>query len=395
METKNQKSLPLSSFGNMLPKYLSTLYLLCTFLMQIDLVVSMKTQWQDFMKRILSIKEFNTTLFAMFGYLSMNFEVAHLERMIDVHFRRLNAQNMRGNRIIENRDMRKEDFERKASRIFMAIFLSGCILPYFQGIMLAVKNGTKDLDFDKLPYIIYTHYPEKLRTVPIYLTIMTTQCLWYGLMLIHWYHLYKCFFMSTLCMITEMELLVVALNNLLDCEMAEKENKSDENTRVDKKGQAENNLLDKYMTRIIKEHYIICSGLKTLNTGASSMSLGFYNVFAMQMCLFILFVIEMNEMVARIKYTVLGIIVFSISVSASKMGQDLADQGERLRLKIYQSEWIDKPVWLQKYILLMITRASRNMEMKPYGLYVLDMSSVTNVVKGTYTYFNLVTSLRV
>ncbi|XP_039277920.1 uncharacterized protein LOC120350023 [Nilaparvata lugens] len=388
MQMEDEKSIPLSNFGNKVPKALSTLYLLFTFCMQIDLIVSMKIQWKDFMLRILSIKEFNTTLFAMFGYLSMNFEVAHLDRMIDMHFRRM--KNMQGNKIIETRDLRKRGFERIASRIFMTIFLSASILPYFQGVLLAVKNGTKDLNFEKLPYIIYTHYPDTMRTVPIYLTILTTQFLWYGLMLIQWYRLYKSYFVSALCLITEMELLVVALNDL-----DEKDKNTNGNVNFNKIEKTSNNSLDKYMAALVKEHHIICRGLKTLNTGASCMNLGFYNVFALQMCLYILFVIEMDEMVARIKYTVTGIIVFSISISGSKIGQDVADQGERLRLAMYQSEWIDKPVWLQKFILLMITRASRNMEMKPYGLYVLNMSSVTNVVKGTYTYFNLVTNLRV
>ncbi|XP_075235994.1 odorant receptor 43a-like isoform X3 [Lycorma delicatula] len=74
-------------------------------------------------------------------------------------------------------------------------------------------------------------------------------------------------------------------------------------------------------------------------------------------------------------------------------GQNLINKDENIYRSITAISWYDKPQWFKKCLLLMITRANKKIEVKPYGLYVVNLRNFSKVMNAAYSYFNLISNI--
>lgn len=55
-------------------------------------------------------------------------------------------------------------------------------------------------------------------------------------------------------------------------------------------------------------------------------------------------------------------------------------QSEELHQAVTECSWVNKPHWFKKGLLLMMLRTCKPLQIKPYGLYVLDVKNIVVVI---------------
>ncbi|XP_039277290.1 odorant receptor 2a isoform X3 [Nilaparvata lugens] len=118
------------------------------------------------------------------------------------------------------------------------------------------------------------------------------------------------------------------------------------------------------------------------------------NVYAIQLCLFLIFVIELSDIFSKVRYLLRYSIILSLVFFISVDGEKVTSEGEKLRKALWMCSWTDKPNWFKKSLLTMMTRATVDLKIRPFTLYSLDLTCFTQIVKGTYSYFNIYKSLK-
>ncbi|XP_075236063.1 odorant receptor 10-like isoform X2 [Lycorma delicatula] len=78
----------------------------------------------------------------------------------------------------------------------------------------------------------------------------------------------------------------------------------------------------------------------------------------------------------------------------SSISQNLINEDENLRNTLYECSWINKPEWFKKSLLIMLTRTNKPLQIKPFGLYVINLNSYATMMNAAYTYFNLLRSYK-
>ncbi|XP_075235993.1 odorant receptor 43a-like isoform X2 [Lycorma delicatula] len=96
----------------------------------------------------------------------------------------------------------------------------------------------------------------------------------------------------------------------------------------------------------------------------------------------------MNRSINNIICVLHNTIMFAICFSLYALTKD-----ENIYRSITAISWYDKPQWFKKCLLLMITRANKKIEVKPYGLYVVNLRNFSKVMNAAYSYFNLISNI--
>ncbi|XP_039289226.1 uncharacterized protein LOC111064625 isoform X1 [Nilaparvata lugens] len=135
---------------------------------------------------------------------------------------------------------------------------------------------------------------------------------------------------------------------------------------------------------------------KMLNGKVNGITMGFMNIFGFQLglCIFLIFSVEAKDIALKMRYVIRYCFVFGILFICTRKCQKIKDKSQELRDAVYGSSWTDKPRWLRKSLTVMITMANKDLQISPYGIYVLDMSYMTNIIKASYTYFNILNTLK-
>ncbi|XP_075235889.1 uncharacterized protein LOC142333006 isoform X2 [Lycorma delicatula] len=64
---------------------------------------------------------------------------------------------------------------------------------------------------------------------------------------------------------------------------------------------------------------------------------------------------------------------------------------ENLRNVLYDCQWINKPTWFKKMLLIMMTQNNKKIEIKPFGITALNLNNFAVSINAVYTYFNVLT----
>ncbi|XP_039294194.1 odorant receptor 43a-like [Nilaparvata lugens] len=70
-------------------------------------------------------------------------------------------------------------------------------------------------------------------------------------------------------------------------------------------------------------------------------------------------------------------------------GQRIFNENDKLRKSLLEVPWIDKPRWLRQAMHIMLTQASRDMQIKPYGIFALNYMSFKDLMKFTFSVGNV------
>ncbi|XP_039294259.1 odorant receptor 43a-like [Nilaparvata lugens] len=70
-------------------------------------------------------------------------------------------------------------------------------------------------------------------------------------------------------------------------------------------------------------------------------------------------------------------------------GQRIFNQNDRLRKSLLEIPWTGKPRWLRQTMHIMLTQANRDVQIKPYGIFVLNYMSFKDLMKFTFSVGNV------
>ncbi|XP_039290226.1 uncharacterized protein LOC120352660 [Nilaparvata lugens] len=70
-------------------------------------------------------------------------------------------------------------------------------------------------------------------------------------------------------------------------------------------------------------------------------------------------------------------------------GQRISNQNEILRRFLANLPWMDKPQWFKQSMLIMMARATVDIEINPYGVFVLNLTSYKDLMKAAFSFGNI------
>ncbi|XP_075232416.1 odorant receptor 56a-like [Lycorma delicatula] len=113
-----------------------------------------------------------------------------------------------------------------------------------------------------------------------------------------------------------------------------------------------------------------------------------------QLCLYLYLSIEGNNYLIKTGCICIVIMDSLLLYFYCNDGQKIIDEYDEVRRCLGECSWVDKPQWFKKMLLTMMIRSSAPFHMKPFGLYVINSENFINVMKASYSYFNLIRTLK-
>ncbi|XP_022200678.2 odorant receptor 43a-like [Nilaparvata lugens] len=240
-----------------------------------------------------------------------------------------------------------------------------------------------------VPFVVYVYVPERFRTIPGYLTAQLLAFTWYGLVSYMWGVSYKVYLCAIRCVETEMQLLCQSLEEIGMMSGSGNESVLVYKSDTEKVQGNEDVKLRQFFSSIIQHHQHILRLVSLLSKHLRLVIVTFINIYGLQTCLYMIFLLKMKETGIRMKYAMIYCVILVIMYSCTKSGQDIKNKGEKIRMSFYECAWVNKPQWMKRSLLVMMSKSVEPIELKPFGLYVLDLNCMANILKATYTYFNI------
>ncbi|XP_075233792.1 uncharacterized protein LOC142331656 [Lycorma delicatula] len=113
-----------------------------------------------------------------------------------------------------------------------------------------------------------------------------------------------------------------------------------------------------------------------------------------QVCVFLYLSIELNNNLLKAGCLLIATFVCLLFYFYCISGQKLTDEYDELRRCLGECSWVDKPQWFKKMLLIMMIRSFAPFHIKPFGLYILNLENFINVLKVSYSYLNLMRTLK-
>ncbi|RZF48780.1 hypothetical protein LSTR_LSTR008129 [Laodelphax striatellus] len=149
------------------------------------------------------------------------------------------------------------------------------------------------------------------------------------------------------------------------------------------------------LINVVKLHDSICRKVSSLNSSLEKMYTVFNNTICFQICICLYSSSKMDDLVLKIEHLMLMIPLSLITFLYCSIAQNLLNEGEKFRELLYWgSSFVDKPKWFRTSLLLIMTRTSKELEIRPYGFYVLNLRTFSMVLNAAYSYFNMLNSLK-
>ncbi|XP_039284764.1 odorant receptor 43a-like [Nilaparvata lugens] len=70
-------------------------------------------------------------------------------------------------------------------------------------------------------------------------------------------------------------------------------------------------------------------------------------------------------------------------------GQQICDQNEIFRRRLADLPWINKPKWFKQSMLIMMSRANVDTEIKPYRMFVMNLTTYKDLMKAAFSFGNM------
>ncbi|RZF47842.1 hypothetical protein LSTR_LSTR013932 [Laodelphax striatellus] len=132
-------------------------------------------------------------------------------------------------------------------------------------------------------------------------------------------------------------------------------------------------LLKTGIDNVIKFHDMICSRASDMNKDFEMMYTVLNNTICFQMCICLYTSAKMDDIVLKIENILLIIPIAGMLFLYCFYAQQLLNEGENFRATLWESNFIDKPKWFKSSMLIIMTRISKELEIKPFGFYVLNL----------------------
>ncbi|EZA46748.1 hypothetical protein X777_02182, partial [Ooceraea biroi] len=90
-----------------------------------------------------------------------------------------------------------------------------------------------------------------------------------------------------------------------------------------------------------------------------------------------------------------GILVTLLYISVCNyVGQELTDHHNHMFISIYSVQWYVTPLHIQKIILFLLQRGTKNLYLAFGGILVMSIENVTTMVSASISYFTALHSMQ-
>ncbi|XP_019882178.2 uncharacterized protein LOC105248404 [Camponotus floridanus] len=124
--------------------------------------------------------------------------------------------------------------------------------------------------------------------------------------------------------------------------------------------------------------------------GVASMSLNMYQIFqiisADDISLY-----NVKELIIPLLY---AIIIFLYMLLSNCIGQYITDHNRDIFVTVYNVQWYIAPLYIQKIILFLLQRKSRDFVLNYAGLFVISLEFFATLVKVSVSYFTVIYSVQ-
>ncbi|RZF49284.1 hypothetical protein LSTR_LSTR013373 [Laodelphax striatellus] len=150
--------------------------------------------------------------------------------------------------------------------------------------------------------------------------------------------------------------------------------------------------LKRDMDRLVQCHQRITRNNKICNDNSAFMISAIILPITTDSCVNTYFLLKSNEVkkavTSAITFLLINLCIFLFYLN----GQRIFNQSEIVRKSLAELPWTDKPRWLRQTVLIMLTRANVDLEMRPYGIFVLNYMSFKDYMKFMFSVGNVLYS---
>ncbi|RZF39030.1 hypothetical protein LSTR_LSTR008620 [Laodelphax striatellus] len=284
-----------------------------------------------------------------------------------------------------------EETSLKNSKALSNILLFFCIGYSFNcvhGILMCVYRLRS---FDELPITFSFFLPASFTKTPqsgyLYIFIALLQCwyLYFGYIIVSVLYSSRLFAYNSI--FTEIELFLITLEELNQFQFEnERDTERGNQGRVISQRDVERL---KKIIRTLGEHHQTCFKKISMFEEGGRYHLFYVNAsLCSLLCLAIFCTQRVTSHNLKIRYGLLALSMLAGCMVYSENGQRLMNRGEKTRKAIYECSWIDKPIWVQKTLLIMMMRNTQDIEINFYGIFKTNRSNVSSLLQAAYSYFS-------
>ncbi|RZF32674.1 hypothetical protein LSTR_LSTR004102 [Laodelphax striatellus] len=329
-EPITEESLLLAFGDKRITGKLGILFFALTWMLQINLIFCLTYEWPDFLNRILTMKEILMSCFATSGYFVQNHLLILENDVVKRYLEDVKYQNTsrERNRIIGETNEFIKWFSVVSIRAFKMMFIFGGCLPLLQVIIFLTKSYFTGSELKHVPFVVFVYVPERFRTIPGYLTAQILAFSWYGLVSYMWGVSYKVYLSSIRCVETEMQLLCQSLEEIGMMSGSGNESVLVYKSDTEKVQGNEEEKLRQFFSSIIQHHQHILRLVSLLSKHLRLVIVTFINIYGLQTCLYMIFLLKMKETGIRMKYGIIYCVILVIMYSCTKSGQDIKNKAQ-------------------------------------------------------------------
>ncbi|XP_075211970.1 uncharacterized protein LOC142319026 isoform X2 [Lycorma delicatula] len=251
------------------------------------------------------------------------------------------------------------------------------LMSAFSSIITAEDFNT--IEIENLPLILPVYYPPNFRKLYVYFMWYLLQLIFMSIISCYSYIITCVPFLSMKIVVNDIKLLCLTINELdyvtLKSDIKSINNQQNyqnyvENNNLPKSKYDENirheysekeiKFMKDYLVYIIKYHQLIYRKILIIEKGIQAVSVTFKATAAFVCCTSIYFIVKW----------------------------------ENLRKALYGSQWLNKPKWFKKMLSIVISFNNKPMEVKPHGLFVLNLRNYATTINATYSYYNLLNNFK-
>ncbi|XP_039285867.1 uncharacterized protein LOC120351765 [Nilaparvata lugens] len=140
--------------------------------------------------------------------------------------------------------------------------------------------------------------------------------------------------------------------------------------------------------RVFAHHQLIYKKVRMLNKGLDFIVM-YYNPFiCFQLCLAIFCIVKV-DLIFKIKYGFAFFTVLLMSFIYCEKGQSLENEGEDLRDALYSCNWVGKPDWFCRSLMILMIQNNQIPKIETFGILTLNRKNLRGIMQAVYSYFNL------
>ncbi|RZF42613.1 hypothetical protein LSTR_LSTR001408 [Laodelphax striatellus] len=361
----------------------------------INLSFAISHFWNDNHKKLLAVKELNVSFYAVCLRMTTK-EVLPLCELVEsfcadkITFY-LNDRSEKQKKIRDARIGRLKNLDKMNIRYTVVLIFFSVIVPLLQSVYTVFISG-KYYDIQDLQPILFSYYPEDYKSLKMHFTVQAFIGIFLIVEELQMYCIFTAVYMASYTLTDEFDLLFTCLEeidqNIRDFSHVKRSIKLD--TTYERYKSTYENQLFVFLAKIVDHHSSIYSNVELLSRRIGSLCLGTINAWTFQLFVCVMLVYINKDTATRIKFVFLALAIVVLMIMCASIGQTISDKGEKLRKTLWECSWVDKPEWFKKAILVMMKRSTRPLEIRPFGLYVLDLRRFAVILNGMYSYFNVV-----